>query len=297
MQQIICKDMTITPIKSTVAIKDAGPVFGPVVKPVWTRYYPHDDQYNHQSEFTPLLIQYNGLNYLIDTGYNTTKFDQKLFRNTGVQEENQLQDNLARLNLTVEDIDVVLMTHMHNDHANGLTYWDNDQYHSTFPHAKIYVSETEWHNVRHPHPRQSGTYLRENWEQIASQVITFKDNITIAPGIEMIQIPGHTEGIAMVKLTQGDETYVHVSDLVMTSANVGHTLWVSAFDDYPMIQIETRNQWIPRIFEEEWKMLFYHDPYYLMLQFNHEGKVIDYLERETTHYIPWPDSITKPHLR
>ena len=59
------------------------------------------------------------------------------------------------------------------DHAGGLTSLRDGQIVSTFPNAKIYIQEIEWDEVRYPNKRTRGTYLRENWEAVQDQVITF----------------------------------------------------------------------------------------------------------------------------
>ena len=60
------------------------------------------------------------------------------------------------------------MTHLHFDHASGLTKWESDHLVPAFPNAKIYVSETEWNEMRNPNIRSRNTYWKENWEPIAS---------------------------------------------------------------------------------------------------------------------------------
>ena len=102
------------------------------------------------------------------------------------------------------------MTHMHNDHAAGLTEWREGNLVSVFPNAEIYVSQTEWDEMRNPNIRSRNTYLKENWEPVQLQVKTFEGSITIMPGIEMIHTGGHSDGHSVIKLTQNDETILHM---------------------------------------------------------------------------------------
>ena len=53
-----------------------------------------------------------------------------------------------------------------------------------FPNAKVYVSETEWHEMRNPNIRSRNTYWKENWEPIVDQVITFQQEIEITDEIK-----------------------------------------------------------------------------------------------------------------
>ena len=79
-------------------------------------------------------------------------------RNQGVTEESSVYESLEKLGLKPEDIDYVLMTHLHFDHASGLTKWEDDHLVPAFPHAKVYVSETEWNEMRSPNIRSRNTY-------------------------------------------------------------------------------------------------------------------------------------------
>lgn len=79
-------------------------------------------------------------------------------RNQGVTEESSVYESLEKLGLKPEDIHYVLMTHLHFDHASGLTKWESDHLVPAFPNAKIYVSETEWNEMRNPNIRSRNTY-------------------------------------------------------------------------------------------------------------------------------------------
>lgn len=297
MQTLSFKNMTLTWLDSTIAIKDSGPVMGPVSKAVWTQCYPCDDNYNIQTNFNPILIEYQNKLILIDTGWSTNKLSDKKIRNLGIQYPSRQIDNLKNLGYTPEDIDIILMTHMHDDHANGLTDIDElNNYYSVYPKATIYMTAIEWHNVQNPNLRTAGTYLQENWRPIANQVQTFTDYLEVLPGIELYHAKGHSEGMAVIKLTQENEVMFHFSDLQQVTANILNPLWISGFDDYPMDSVATREYWLPIIKENQYTLFFYHDPYLATIQFNQEGKVINYTEKTGfKHYIPMTDKIKRPY--
>lgn len=286
-------DMKLTWLDSTTTLTDAGTMFGPVPKAVWSKKYPNNEHNQLNTVEDPILIQYQEKNYLIDPGFETSKFDAKTWRNTGVQNETALTSSLESLNLTPEDIDGILMTHMHNDHVSGLTRKTGHGYESVFPNATIYLTEIEWEEVRNPNIRTRGTYLKENWEPIQEQVTLFKEHLEIVPGIEMFHTGGHTRGLAIVKLTQQEEVLLHLSDLLITTASM-NPAWVSGYDDYPMDTVAAKQYWLKEAFEKGYKLIFYHDAYYCMLQFAQDGQtVIDSLERSKQPVIPWPDTMPK----
>ena len=99
------------------------------------------------------------------------------------------------------------MTHLHFDHAVGLTKWRRGRTCFHFPECYIYVSEVEWNEMRNPNIRSRNTYWKENWEPIQSQVNNIlRIRIEVVPGIEMIHTGGHSDGHSIIKLKQHGET-------------------------------------------------------------------------------------------
>lgn len=285
MDKLLFHDMTLYWLDGGVVSFDGGAIFGVVPKPLWTRKYPVNEKNQIENATEPILIQYKDKNYLIDTGIGNGKLTQKQKRNFGVREESQVEKNLQELNLTPGDIDVVLMTHMHFDHASGLTRYEGDKLVSAFPNAVIYMSEIEWEEVRNPNIRSKSSYWKQNWEPIRHQVVTFKDHFEPAPGIEMIHTGGHSAGHAVIRLTQNGATLMHMADIMAMHAHQ-NPLWVMAYDDYPMDSIFAKEEWMKEAYENQYKFIFYHDACYRMIQWDEEGKeVIDSLKRTKKRYI------------
>jgi glyoxylase-like metal-dependent hydrolase (beta-lactamase superfamily II) len=85
------------------------------------------------------------------------------------------------------------------------------------------------------------------------------DDRAIAPGVELIRVPGHTANMQCVKLTGGDQTAFFFADLVPTTAHLGLP-WIMGYDLYPMTTLENKKKWIPEAIREGWIALFAHDP-------------------------------------
>lgn len=282
--------MTLTWLRGADKYTDAGTLFGPVPKAVWSRFYPTTDDGLMFDLTDPILISYKGKHYLIDASLGTEKLDDKLRRNLGILSENRLLESLASLGLTAADIEAVLMTHMHNDHAGGLTCLEEGELVATFPNATIYVSQIEWDEVRNPNPRTRGTYLRDNWEAVQDQVVTFDDKLSLLDGeIELYRTGGHSRGHSIVLLHQGDETMIHLADLLLTHAH-RNPLWVGAVDDYPMESIAAKTKWLTEAYQKGYKFFFYHDPFYAVLQFDTSGQeVLECVERLRPALVPFTD--------
>ncbi|HEM6339233.1 TPA: MBL fold metallo-hydrolase [Streptococcus suis] len=289
LQSFKFENMTVTWLRGADKYTDAGTLFGPVPKAVWSRYYPTTEDGLMADLTDPILIEYQGKRFLIDTSLGTEKLDTKQRRNLGVLSENQLVESLAEKGYSRGDIDVVLMTHMHNDHAGGLTCLEDGEIVSTFPNAQIYINEIEWDEVRNPNPRTRGTYLKENWEAIQSQVITFGESIEIIPGIEMHRTGGHSNGHCLILLKQEHQTIIHMADTVLTHVH-RNPLWVAAVDDYPMDSITAKTRWTKEAYENGYIFMFYHDPFYSLLQFDPSGQeVVAYMERPRPPIVPFTE--------
>ena len=279
MDQYIFHKMTLSWLNGGFTNLDGGSMFGVVPKMLWSKKYPANDSNQIGMSTDPILIQVDGKNLLIDTGVGFNKMDERQLRNNGVKAQSQLDDSLATLGLLPEDIDYVLMTHMHADHASGLTKRENDQLVSTFPNAKIHLSAIEWNEVRNPNIRSKNTYWKENWEAIQSQVETFEGELEVLPGVRMIHTGGHSDGHSIIKLEQNGETIIHMADIMPTHAHQ-NPLWVLAFDDYPMTSVFAKEKIMAEALANGHSFIFYHDAYYRMIKWDETGKeIIEKLER------------------
>jgi glyoxylase-like metal-dependent hydrolase (beta-lactamase superfamily II) len=278
MDQYKFHEMTITWLNGGFTQLDGGSMFGVVPKGLWSKRYPVNELNQIDLSTDPILIQFQGKTLLIDTGVGN-KMDERQLRNNGVRAQSQLEDSLASLGLLAEDIDYVLMTHMHADHASGLTKLENEQYVSTFPNAKIHLSSTEWNEVRQPNIRSRNTYWKENWEAVQSQVETFENELEVMPGIRMIHTGGHSDGHSIIKLQQNGETIIHMADIMPTHAHQ-NPLWVLAYDDYPMTSVFAKEKIMAEALANGYSFIFYHDAYFRLIKWNETGKeIVEQLKR------------------
>lgn len=266
-------NMKLAWLDGGVNFLDGGTMFGVVPKALWSRKYEVDENNLIELRTDPIYISYEGKHILIDSGIGKGKLSDKLKRNLGVRAETKVEESLAQLGLTARDIDIVLMTHLHNDHAAGLTAWADDELVSVFPNAEIHVSQVEWDEMRNPNIRSRNTYWKENWEPVQHQVKTFEGQVEILPGIEMIHTGGHSDGHSIIKLTQNGETVLHMGDIMPTHAH-SNPLWVLAYDDYPMTSIFAKEKLMKEALPNHYRFIFYHDAVYRLVQWDESGKEI-----------------------
>jgi glyoxylase-like metal-dependent hydrolase (beta-lactamase superfamily II) len=278
METLKLGKLTLTWLNGGVTHLDGGAMFGVVPKPLWSKKYPVNDKNQIELRSDPILIQDGERNILIESGIGNNRMSDKMKRNYGVLEEASIDESLKQLGLTTSDVDVVLMTHMHFDHACGLTKWNDEELVPTFENATIFTSQTEWDEMREPNIRSKNTYWKENWMSIEDKVKTFKEEQIVSEGIKMIHTGGHSDGHAIIVIESEDELLIHMADLLPTHAHQ-NALWVMAYDDYPMQSIKGKKHWMDKGMEKQAWFTFYHDAIYRAVKWNERGELVEKVDR------------------
>lgn len=278
MDTLKLNNLSLTWLQGGVNFLDGGAMFGVVPKPLWGKKYPYNDKNQIELRTDPIFLQVNGKNILIEAGIGKGKLTEKQLRNLGVAEESELEAELGSLGVKPEEIDYVLMTHLHFDHVCGLTKMEDDKYISVFPNAKIITSEKEWDEMRHPNIRSRNTYWKENWEAIENQVETFEKEWTFGT-IRMIHTGGHSDGHSIIVIEDGDDCVVHMADIMPTHAHQ-NVLWVMAYDDYPMDSIAAKEKWLEYGINKDAWFTFYHDAIYRAVKWDKDRQMTETIERK-----------------
>lgn len=277
MNRLQVGDFALTWLHGGLTQLDGGAMFGVVPKALWSKRYPNNEANQIPLRADPILIEGHGKRVLIESGIGVNRLTEKQKRNFGLAEESQVIESLAALGLTPEDIDIVIMTHMHYDHANGLVSVLDGQLVPAFPRAEIYVQELEWAEMREPNIRSKNTYWEDNWRPIAHAVKTYGETLELLPGIQLYHTGGHSNGHAIVRLESKGETLLHLADIMPTHAHQ-NPLWVMAYDDYPMTSIFAKEKWLKEGIENGSWFTFYHDAVYRAVKWNAAGEIIDKIE-------------------
>ncbi|MFB7139147.1 MBL fold metallo-hydrolase [Gottfriedia sp. NPDC056225] len=257
---------------------DGGAMFGVVPKALWSKKYVVNEKNQIPLRTDPVFIQTNGLNIIIDSGIGVNKLNEKQKRNFGVTEDSAIEESLAKHGLKLDDIDYVIMTHLHFDHASGLTKFENGEFNPVFSKAKIITSRIEWDEMRNPNIRSNNTYWKENWEAIQDQIITFENEYVLSDEITIIHTGGHSDGHSIIKIETENELLLHMGDLMPTHAHQS-PLWVMAYDDYPMTSIYAKEKWVNFGMQKNSWFTFYHDNVYRAIKWSAEGQVLQSIER------------------
>lgn len=238
---------------------DGGAMFGVIPKPLWEKKAKPDARNRIQLGMNCLLVCAGGKRILIETGAGT-KWSHKL-RDIYGFDGSRLLNGLRHHGLGAEDIDVVIDTHLHFDHCGGNTRVEKDKVVATFPNARYVVQRGEYEHAVNPTERDRASYFSDNYVPLkeAGKLSLLEGDRAIAPGVEVIRVPGHTAHMQCVKLSGGGKTAFAFADLVPTTAHLPLP-WIMGYDLYPMQTLENKKKWIAQVIREEWLALFVHDP-------------------------------------
>jgi len=239
---------------------DGGSMFGVVPKTLWEKKMPADERNRIPLAANSLLVRASGKNILVETG-NGTKWDAKLRNIYGFADGDLYADALAKAGVKPEEIDFVINTHLHFDHAGGNTRLLDGKLIPTFPNAKYIVQRAELDHAMKPTERDRASYYAHDFTPIteAGQWHLVDGDCEILPGISVVKIPGHNLQIQGVQIIGGGKQLMMVADLIPTRHHLPLP-WIIAYDLYPLTTLETKRKWISEFVRDGWIVAFGHDP-------------------------------------
>jgi glyoxylase-like metal-dependent hydrolase (beta-lactamase superfamily II) len=259
-------DIELIPISDGTAWWDGGGAFGLVPKTRWEKLLPPDAQNRVPFALRCLLIRAPGATVLVDTGMGD-KITPEIAEQQGFALERPngwLVDDLARQGVAPEEVDLVVLTHLHADHCGGGTRWLDGRFVPTFPRAEYWVQQREWDDAHHPNERTRATYYHVNFDPLeaAGQLCLLRGNAPVTEGVRVAVAPGHTAGMQSVIIEPPGSGHmvVFLSDLAFFHWQLERLAWVSAYDLDPMTTIETKRRWQPWLVERQAAIFFQHDP-------------------------------------
>lgn len=239
---------------------DGGALFGVVPRAVWERTDPPDTENRVTLALNVALVETAGQRILVDTGLGD-KWGERETRLYRIDRSTTLLGELRARGLAPEDIDIVVNTHLHFDHAGGNTRVVDGRTLPTFPKARYVVQMGEWEDATHPHERSRASYLEADFVPLAEarQLETIQGEQELAPGVRVVPVGGHTAYHQMVVIEGGGETLAIPTDLLPTASHLPLP-YVMGYDLFPVGTLEAKRRLLARASSEGWYLLFYHDP-------------------------------------
>jgi glyoxylase-like metal-dependent hydrolase (beta-lactamase superfamily II) len=183
------------------------------------------------------LVHTGGKRILIDAGLGPNRYDVETPQGRSVIWGGDLPARLAGVGVTPDDIDEVILTHLHPDHAGWLIQ-DERRF---FPNATLTFGEGEWDenvvNSRNPKFREGMVAARE-----AGAVRLIERDGEVLPGISAMHTPGHTAGHTSFVLSSGDSRAIILGDIISCPLQILNSELEVVFDTDPQLGIQTRER-------------------------------------------------------
>ena len=241
---------------------DGGAMFGTIPKVLWERTNPADDRNRILMGLNCLLIRTPTENILVDTGLGNA-YDEKFAFLYGVDKSHtDLLRSLAAAGVGSADINKVILTHLHFDHAGGNCFQKEDgEFKPTFPNAVYYINQGELAYAKEPDPRSSPSYLSYTWEPLEKrgQVALISGDREVASGVTILSAPGHTPNHQIVTVKSGGLTACFLADLVPTPSHL-KTHYVMGFDLDALTAMKNKERVLKQAQAENWLLVFEHSP-------------------------------------
>lgn len=245
---------------------DGGAMFGIIPKALWSRRTTADADNRIELACNCVLLETSGpaaQRALIEVGHGC-KYDQKEQQIFAIDPQQWLLPALRAGGVAVEEIEDVILSHLHFDHAGGLTHPGGDPggpLAPTFPRARVHVQRREFEDARANFGIMTNTYREQNFQAIddAKAWRLLDGPAEVIPRVQALLTAGHTRGHHSLKIIGEDRTAVFAGDVLPTAAHVGPP-YNMAYDLLPLENRVSKRELLGAAADGDWLLILDHEP-------------------------------------
>ena len=252
--------MKIFPVSDGSFRLDGGAMFGVVPRAIWEKVSPPDELNRVSLGINALLIQADGKNILVDTGIGN-KGSAKFNSIYAIDKKETLLGSLCALGITPAQIDTVICTHLHFDHAGGNTVSEGGILKPAFPNARYMVQRGEWEAATNPNERTRASYRPEDFLPLldSGQIEFMEGDGEVSEGVAVFRTSGHNRDMQLVSIRSQGKTAVFLGDIIPTTAHL-HLPYIMGYDLFPLETLKAKKEILSQAASEKWLLIFEHDP-------------------------------------
>ncbi len=281
---------------------DGGGFFGLVPRVLWQKVITPDERNMIPTAVRCLLIVTPEQCILVDTGHGD-KYTDAMRQRLGLPPlRDRLLQDLALAGYRPADVTTVLLTHLHNDHAGGMTRWQNHEKaaptEAVFPNAVYIVQGKEYEATHNTNERTRGAYFRVNWQCLVGtgQLQAVFGGHDFGQGVRSETAPGHTESLQVIWVESGSDALLFLGDAANWGIHLERLAWVPSFDILPMVSIESKRKLRHEIMDRSPLLVFQHDARYVTARLHCDAAREEFwLEGDIMEETTW-DRITQTHV-
>jgi glyoxylase-like metal-dependent hydrolase (beta-lactamase superfamily II) len=256
---------TLTSVLGNSQRLDGGAMFGNAPKAMWEKWIPPDDKNRIPLACRCLVVRDGGRVILLETGIGAF-FEPTLRERYGVVEpEHVLLSSLAEIGITPEQVDVVVFSHLHFDHAGGaLARFEPGQpARLVFPRATYVVGAEAWQRAVAPHARDRASFIPGMTSLLAGsgrlELAASDRAAALGEGFRFHRSSGHTPGLLITEIDMPGGPVIFASDLIPGRAWV-HLPITMGYDRYPELLIDEKAALLGDLERRGGRLFFTHDP-------------------------------------
>ena len=239
---------------------DGGAAMGIYPKTLWEKKITPDQKNRIGFSTNLLLVKTDRYNLLVDSGIGYYP-DEKIIK-VYQPEPSRLLDYLAKCGYTREDIDYVVLTHLHQDHIGGLLYREGEQEMLMFPRARHIVQKREWDMAMAPDELNQAAYYYNkplHLLQDSPNLMLINGDYELDPEISLILTGGHSAGTQIVRIFSKGELCYYAGDIIPHEMHLFPTV-TSAYDLERQQTYASKKRVIAELQEKEGILIFNHQP-------------------------------------
>ena len=246
---------------------DGGAGMGVFPKALWEKQITPDSLNRIELATNLILVKTEQFNLLVDTGigYYSPKKLEKIYQ----PEPSRLLEHLQRCGCNREDLDYIILTHLHHDHIGGIIFKENHVEELMFPQAKHIIQKREWETANSPDELNQAAYQFNKpltLLQNSPNLMLIDGNYDLSPEITIYAVGGHSVGSQIVRIESESQLCYYPGDIIPHIFHMNLAV-TSAYDIARQQTFAAKKIILQELEEKKGYLIFNHQPEKKLIKF------------------------------